>query len=622
MCGIAGILNLDAKSIDSSIIQAMTDAVAHRGPDAEGIWQENEIALGHRRLSIIDLSTAANQPFVDNSGRYIVVFNGEIYNYNDVKQKITDYNFRTTSDTEVLIAAYIKWGVDCLQYFRGMFAFAIWDKTEKELFLARDCFGVKPLYYFINDEVFLFSSEIRSVLASNKVKRKVCIPALHEYFSYQSVSSPYSIIEGVSQLESGSWMKIKNGLIDKKRYWDVTQPRNNFDFNDINAVQKNIRELLLQSVERRLVSDVPVASFLSGGIDSSAVVGLMAEASSAQPNTFNISFEESEFNESKYAELVAKKFNTNHTQILLKPSSLLDELDNVLNAIDRPSADGINTYVVSKAIKEKGISVALSGVGGDELFAGYPIFSQYLQLQQKKFFWNLPAGLRKMASVLLAGSNKSKNNRISQVLNAQSCSIENLYPFFRQIFSPKQIASFSTTLTTGDFITSVQQDLENRKQDIDKLPLLSQVSVAEYLGYTQNTLLKDTDQMGMAVALEIREPYFDQDLVEFVLNVPDNFKKPSYPKSLLVESLKPMLPNEIVFRKKQGFLFPWAIWLKNELRTFCDNHIKNLAQRPFMNEKELLSYWQRFLSGDKGIRWAEIWVFVVLEHWLQKNGVE
>jgi asparagine synthase (glutamine-hydrolysing) len=622
MCGIAGILNLNNNKVDPGIIQSMTDAVAHRGPDAEGIWNENEIALGHRRLSIIDLSTAANQPFTDNSGRFVTVFNGEIYNYNDVKRKITAYDFRTTSDTEVLVAAYAKWGADCLHHFRGMFAFAIWDKQEKELFLARDCFGVKPLYFFIDDSVFLFSSEIRSVLASNKVRRKVNANALYEYFSYQSVSYPYSIIENVSQIEAGSWMKIKNGKIDKKRYWDVTKPESNFDFNNADAVQKNIKHLLLQSVERRLVSDVPVASFLSGGIDSSAIVGLMAEASSSQPNTFNISFEEGEFNEAKYAELISKKFNTNHTSILLKPSSFLDELENALNAIDRPSADGINTYVVSKAIQEKGIRVALSGIGGDELFAGYPIFSQYLQLQQRKFFWEFPSSLRRIAASLIAGTNKSKNNRIAQVLNAPSCSIENLYPFLRQIFSPKQITTFSPGIISGDSITSVQKDLESRKHNIDKLPLLSQVSVAEYLGYTQNTLLKDTDQMGMAVALEIREPYFDQDLVEFVLNVPDQLKKPTYPKSLLVESLKPMLPDEIVFRKKQGFLFPWAIWLKNELRTFCDEHIKNLSQRPFMNEKIVLSYWQRFLSGDKEIRWAEIWVLVVLEHWLKKNDVE
>ncbi|MBS1934801.1 MAG: asparagine synthase, partial [Bacteroidetes bacterium] len=476
------------------------------------------------------------------------------------------------------------------------------------------------LYYFIDDEVFMFSSEIRSILASNKVKRKVSIPALYEYFSYQSVSSPYSVIEDVSQLEAGSWMRIKNGVISKKRYWDVSNPKSDLDFTNLDAVQKNIRSLLLQSVERRLVSDVPVASFLSGGIDSSAIVGLMSEVSSSKPNTFNISFEENEFNESKYAELVAKKFNTNHTNILLQPSSLLDELGNALNAIDRPSADGINTYVISKAIRQKGISVALSGIGGDELFAGYPVFSQYLQLQNRKFFWKLPSGLRKIAaSVLFSGSNKS--NRIRQVLNAPSCSIEDLYPFFRQIFSPEQIAAFSSSLSTTDHITSVQKDLESRKQNIGSLPLLSRVSVAEYLGYTQNTLLKDTDQMGMAVALEIREPYFDQDLVEFVLNVPDKFKKPVYPKSLLVESLKPLLPDEIVFRKKQGFLFPWSIWLKNELRSFCNDHITNLSQRPFMNEKALLSYWQRFLSGDKEIRWAEIWVFVVLEHWLKKNEV-
>ncbi|MES1223646.1 MAG: asparagine synthase C-terminal domain-containing protein, partial [Bacteroidota bacterium] len=409
---------------------------------------------------------------------------------------------------------------------------------------------------------------------------------------------------------------------EKKRYWDIAKPGIDSGFENAEKVHQNIKQLLLQSIERRLVSDVPVAAFLSGGIDSTAVVGLMTEVSSAKPNTFNISFEEDEFNESGYAEKVAQKFNTNHTRILLKPNSFLDELDEALNAIDRPSADGINTYVISKAVKEKGIKVALSGIGGDELFAGYPIFSQYLRLRQKKIFWKLPAGLRKLASfALLSGSNTSKNIRIGQVLNAPGCSIENVYPFFRQIFSPKQINRFLSAIAEIDHTTSVQNELEHRSKDISRLPLLSQVSVAEYLGYTQNTLLKDTDQMGMAVALEIREPFFDQDLIEYVLRVPDILKKPVYPKSLLVESLKPMLPDEVVFRKKQGFLFPWAIWLKNELRPFCDSHLQNLSQRSFINGKELLAYWKRFLAGDNSVRWAEIWVFVVLEHWLQKNNV-
>jgi asparagine synthase (glutamine-hydrolysing) len=291
-----------------------------------------------------------------------------------------------------------------------------------------------------------------------------------------------------------------------------------------------------------------------------------------------------------------------------------------LDAMDLPSGDGLNTYVVSKAIARKGMRVALSGVGGDELFAGYPFFSQYLRLRQNKWWWALPAGIRSGLSGILLGKHPSsgKKDRIRQILRAPSCGIEEIYPVFRQILTPAQLGR----MTALNGRTALQQDLAAKKTNLQGLPLLSQVSAAEYLGYTQHTLLKDTDQMSMAVSLEVREPFFDQDLVEFVLSIPDAIKKPFYPKSLLVESLKPLLPDEIVFRKKQGFVFPWNVWLRKDLYAFCDLHIKNMAARSFIRGDELIKYWKDFLAGDKNIRWPEIWLFVVLEYWMEKNHVE
>ena len=623
MCGIAGILDFNKNTDTGQVIRKMTDAMAHRGPDADGFFVDGPIALGHRRLSIIDLSTAANQPFIDNSGRYVMVFNGEMYNFMEVKKMLPEYTFHTSGDSEVLIAAYAKWGADCIQYFRGMFAFAIWDKEDRSLFLCRDRLGVKPVYYYKDGGKFLFASETGSILASGLVKRKISEEGLREYFSYQSLSYPFSGIQDVLQLEAGSWIKIKDGRIEKKVYWDLTGPKSNFDYSDEGNTKSKIKELLLQSVKRRLVSDVPVGAFLSGGIDSSVVVGLMAEASTARPVTFNIAFQEKEYDESAYADLIAKKFNTEHHPILLKPTVFLDEFQHALDAMDSPSGDGVNTYVVSKAIRQNGITVALSGVGGDELFAGYPIFSQYLQLQEKKWLWHLPSGIRSMMAAAIASFSRSKGrgSRMQQLLTLEDSSIEQAYPIFRQIFSQKQINELTHLSDKPIWTTALQQDLLGKKQSIDRLPLLSQVSAAEYLGYTQHTLLKDTDQMSMAVSLEVREPFFDQDLVEFVLGVPDQFKKPSYPKSLLVESVKPMLPDEIVFRKKQGFVFPWNLWLKNELRSFCELRIKNISERSFVNAPALLDYWQRFLNNDPMIRWTEIMLFVVLEYWLEKNDI-
>jgi asparagine synthase (glutamine-hydrolysing) len=274
--------------------------------------------------------------------------------------------------------------------------------------------------------------------------------------------------------------------------------------------------------------------------------------------------------------------------------------------------------VVSKAIHGKGIRVALSGLGGDELFAGYPIFSNYIRLQQNSWIWDTPLFIRNLAGHLIGKG--EKKDRMRQLMILPSQGVENSYPVLRQIVSPASLRKL-TKLNGHDSQTLIHQ-LSAKKNDLAKLPYYSQVTAAEYLGYTQQTLLKDTDQMSMANSLEIREPFFDQDLVEFVMSVPDHFKVPVYPKSLLVESLKPLLPDEIVNRKKQGFVFPWNQWIKKELRSFCDEHIERMAQRDFVQGDRLRYTWRLFLNGDKNIRWTEIWLFVVLNYWMEKNQVQ
>jgi asparagine synthase (glutamine-hydrolysing) len=304
-------------------------------------------------------------------------------------------------------------------------------------------------------------------------------------------------------MEAGTWMLIKDGHIRTEKYWDPTAHNYDFDLTDKSQVRQKIKELMLQSVKRRLVSDVPVGAFLSGGIDSSAVVGLMTEAGDAHPNTFTVSFEEKEYDESLYANMVAKKFKTNHTQVNLRPEIMLDELTNALDMMDTPSGDGINTYVVSKAIRKQGIRVALSGVGGDELFAGYPIFDQYIRLQQRNWIWKIPEGWRNIFSGFTGW--KGKPGRILQILQSQTPAIENVYPVFRQLISPHYLQRL-TNLNDADGSTLAFQ-LKAKKDNLQKLPFFSQVTAAEYLGYTQQTLLKDTDQMSMANSLEIRSPF-------------------------------------------------------------------------------------------------------------------
>ncbi len=620
MCGIAGYVRFDSLPADQAVIKKMTDALAHRGPNAEGFFVKNSIALGHRRLSIIDLSETANQPFVDASGNLRVAFNGELYNFREVKATFPGHSFRTNSDTEVLVEAYARNGIDCIKQFKGMFAFAIWDEAEKELCIARDRMGVKPLYYYQGTDFFLFASEIRGIIASGLIKPKLNLEALKDYFSFQSVSSPLSIIEGIQQLEAGHYIRIKDNQVEIKSYWDIASGRKAYDFTSREQVTQKIKMLLLQSVEGRMISDVPFGAFLSGGIDSSAVVGLMAAVSTNPVNTFNVSFAEKSFDESVFAELVAKKFNTRHQRIVLQPTVMLDELENAFNAMDTPSGDGINTYVVSKAVKQTGLTVALSGIGGDELFAGYPFFKKFTQLNKFGLLWNNTRLMRKLVAKAADLTTPGSSGKMQQLLNTGSTKIEDVYPVFRKILTAKQLKGI-TNLSNGR-VTELEKKFFTLASKMHQFPLLSQVSIAELIGYTQQTLLKDTDQMSMAVSLEVREPFFDHELVEYVLNIPDSIKYPTYPKQLLVEALGNMLPSEIVHRKKQGFTFPWTLWMKNELRSFCDTRINALSERDFINPAAIKHLCKSFLINYKNVRWMEIWLLVVLEYWLSKNNIE
>lgn len=618
MCGLAGIVYFKGVQADDRVIRNMTNCMSHRGPDADGFFVEDNVALGHRRLSIIDLSESANQPFVDHSRRYHLVFNGEIYNFREVKEKLPEYPFHTSGDTEVIVAAFAKWGPDCLNYLKGMFVIMIWDNHKKELFVARDRMGVKPLYYYLDENVWLCSSEIRSLLNSGLVPRELSMAAVRSFLNYQSIGAPLSIVQQVMQLEAGCYLVVTAKEVRQVKYWDIFNAEVHKE-SKRRDVQATIRTLLRNSVERRMISDVPLGAFLSGGIDSSAIVGLMAEVSDSRINTFTVGFDEKEFDETPYADIISKKFNTSHNRLLLNPGIFLDELTNALNRMDTPSGDGINTYVVSKAIRNSGLTVALSGVGGDELFAGYPFFKKFMEFKQYNAIWDRTSWVRKGAAALVNVSVSSRRARFSRMLSSKNCSIAYAYPEFRRIIGPELLSQLTTFNRKS--LTVLEQQMRESENDFERFPLLSQVSIAEYKGYTQHTLLKDTDQMSMAVSLEIREPFFDHELVEFVLGIPDHLKYPVYPKSLLVESLDGLLPDEIVHRRKQGFLFPWKVWLKNELRPFAEQHINRIAERNFIRGGNLKKHWQQFLKGDPRIQWLEIWLFVILEYWLEKNEI-
>ncbi len=616
MCGIAGIIGLKDKEVANQKISLMTESLKHRGPDATGVFVDDEIALGHLRLSIIDLSESANQPFFDATNRYSIVYNGEIYNFRDVKKSLPEYSFRTDSDTEVILAAFQKYGADCLSLLNGMFAFAIWDRERKELFAARDRLGVKPFYYSQTaDGTFIFASEIRALLNSHLVPRKLNEHGVYDYLMYQSVYAPETIVENIFQLPAGEFGVFSNGKFSKKSYWQIETSSVGKITDDENTIKQNVRELLLKSVEQRMISDVRLGAFLSGGIDSSAIVALMSEVSAQPVNTFSVNFAEKEFDESPFSNLIAKKYNTNHTSVLLSPADFLNELPQALKAADSPSGDGVNTYTVSKATKKAGIKVALSGLGGDELFAGYPNFLNWYKAK-KSILPKIPGVFRKPFAIALSSSGNSKYQRIADIISVDKITLGSIYPMFRQVMSQQIV---NDLYKNGHFEINIQELLKAKESAIGKFPLLSQYSIAELLGYTQNVLLKDTDQFSMASALEVREPFFDYKLIEYVLQIPDQIKYPKYPKSLLVESLYPILPDEIVHRPKMGFVLPFDKWMQNELKDFCQSRLENLAAREIFNSRQLLNKWSDFQTGKKGVLWSHLWHLVVLTEWLENN---
>ncbi len=625
MCGINGIYGLEQVNQPREMVEAMNKALAHRGPDDENVWMGENVVLGHKRLSIIDLSAAGQQPITSADGRYTLTYNGELYNYQSIKARLTDYHFTTNTDTEVVLAAYQQWGRACLQEFNGMFAFALWDAQERQLLIARDRVGIKPLYYYHNNDSVVFSSELRALLSSGMVPRKLNHEGLVDYLRYQTVHAPKTLVEDVLMLMPGHYVLVSDNEFLVEKYWDITHSvQKGLDHVPPQDIKSNIHRLLMESVERRLVADVPFGAFLSGGIDSSVIVGLMSEVASKKVNTFSVTFDEEAFSEARYANIIAQKFNTDHHEIRLTPNDFLELVPDALAAMDHPSGDGPNTYVVSKVTKAAGITMALSGLGGDELFAGYDIFKRSVKLEEKRWLTSFPVQVRKMGGGLLKTFKPSvASDKIAALLRLDYMYIDYTYPLSRQVLMDHEILKVLKRKTLPENkvfqIAHEAMDVGGRGYG---LPLLSKVSFLEINTYLQNVLLRDTDQMSMAHALEVRVPFLDHELMEYVFGVSDQLKYPHIPKQLLLESTGDLIPREVYDRPKMGFTFPWSNWLKQELRDFAEAHLQALSQRSAFNAAEVMRLWERFLKDDPRVTWSRIWYLIVLENWLKQQQIE
>lgn len=617
MCGIAGIVLFDGGPPAHSAIQRMTDRLAHRGPDAEGIYLADGIALGHRRLAIIDLSPEANQPMWDVTGRFAIVFNGEIYNYMDIRKDLPDYPFRTRSDSETILAAYAVEGPACLDRFNGMFALAIWDVREKKLFIARDRFGKKPLYYAMTDDGFIFASEVRSILASGLVPRKLATEVLPEFLAYQAPMGPHTLIRGIRQLEAGHYAIIRDQAIQSTAYWTLTLPPV-LDISKEEA-RRSVRDLFLDSVLKRLAGDVPVGAFLSGGIDSSLVVACMAELQSQPVETFTICMPPGQGDESAYAAIIAKKYNTRHHAVVIRPESFLGHLDQIFSDMDSPSGDGPNTWLVSRYTREAGLRVALSGLGGDEWFAGYAKSLMFQRLLRNRNLLFIPRPLRLLAGFILSQSRTSTMRKFPRLLKLDAWDLSAIYPVLREVNDKETIGHLLFRKGDEDDVRArLARHLVFVRQD----NCLSQASLGEFETYTRDVLLRDADQMSMAHALEVRAPFFDYRLVGFVLALADGLKYPTTPKKLLVESLAPRLPERISQRPKMGFALPFDHWLRNELKDFAGQALERLTDHPAFQGDSVSKLWNAYCRGDQKVGWTSIWELVVFSEWVHRNRLE
>ncbi|HEY7180133.1 MAG TPA: asparagine synthase (glutamine-hydrolyzing) [Blastocatellia bacterium] len=636
MCGIAGAFVTEPGRFDSRLaVEKAMLKITHRGPDDQGLFAsaDGRCALAHTRLSILDLSPAGHQPMSTRDGRFWVVFNGEIYNFHELRRELiqSGETFDSHSDTEVLLRLYSLYGADSLRRLRGMFAFAVWDERKQELFIARDRLGIKPLYYYAGDGKIIFASEVRAILATESAPRQIDPVALNDYLAYQSIPSPRTLIKDVKSLPPGSWMLVSaSGATKGRKYWDLLQDLSTEAADaSPSAVLSRTGELLREAVELHLVSDAPVGAFLSGGIDSSAVVALMSEMGHT-PRTFSVIFGESNYDESVYARQVAERFGSEHTEIRLTEASMLEQLPNALAAMDQPTGDGVNTYVVSRAVREAGVKVALSGLGGDEFFAGYPSF---LRLEKALKYLaplrRLPPAARNAAArmVELAGGGSVQAAKAASMIGGDG-SLASMYPVVRQVLSRSKRRS----LLSGKWkqIDEAWRDpyvdlLRDAYQSAGPAELFALISYAEGRTYMHDVLLRDTDQMSMAHALEARVPLLDHKLVEYVMGTPDAYKRPNgVPKSLLVRSLGDLLPHDIVHRPKRGFTLPFADWMRGDLRNFCEERLdsRRIGSRGIFDAGEVNNLWRSFLDGSREVSWSRVWILVALEEWIEQNQAQ
>jgi asparagine synthase (glutamine-hydrolysing) len=621
MCGICGIYRgspTDRRILGTAVTR-MSAILRHRGPDDEGVWTDasGRVSLGNRRLAIIDCSAGGHQPMVAAAGTVALTFNGCIYNYPDLRREFaaSGYPFRGHSDTEVILALYMRDGVEMCRHLRGMFALALWDGRTQRLLLARDRFGIKPLYYAVQDEQWVFASEIKALLASGLMRPRVNPSALAAFLRLGSVPGPMTAVDGIYELPPATVAVVDASGASLRRYWELPAPSP--DGRNEDAVVVELRDRFDEAVRRHLVSDVPLGVFLSGGLDSGAIVATMRASRHERIRTFSISFPDSALDEGPDAARLAAQYGTEHTASEVRGDDVAAELDRVIAAMDQPTIDGLNTYYVSRLAREYGTIVALSGLGGDELFCGYRSFHQVPRLLAWQHAAARLGPVRPMLTAALGAVPGPRSAKLREGLEANA-TIQAAYLAVRGLFSANEI---STLLVPGPL-----RDAARRLDAADVVGALAPVvpddpvaatGILELRVYLHNQLLRDTDVMSMAHSLEVRVPFLDHPLVEFAAALPSPLRRNGHPpKSLLRRAIGARWP--LSGAAKRGFAFPMDAWLHGPLRPRVEDALRDGAKLFRPNAVAALQG-----RVDRGhAHWSRLWALVVLALWLRAGGYD
>ena len=619
MCGIAGFIGKG----DREIVQAMINEIDYRGPDEKNFFTKNNVFLGHCRLSIIDLKTGG-QPMFNEDKNVVVVFNGEIYNFFELREILTKkgHQFKTESDTEVVVHGYEEWGESVFEKLNGMFAIAIWDEKNKKLILGRDRFGEKPLYWADLPGVFIFSSELKSIFRHPSFKKEIDHVSLGKYFFFEYVPSPHTIFKGVRKMEPGHFLVFQNNKIKINSYWQIEFKQPGTPDVEESTALKTLSALLDQSVKKSMISDVPLGIFLSGGIDSSTIAYFAQKNSNRPVKTFSIGFEDKSFDESEWARLVAKRLGTEHHERIFSSKELMDSVSSVFEKLDEPLADAsiLPTYLLSKTAKEK-VTVALGGDGGDEFWMGYPTFFAHRLFP----FFNIMPGFIKNSALNLSSSllpvsfdNFSFDFKVKKFLSGINITGDILRnQVWLSAFSPEELKLL--------FVPEIYEVIKNNVfEDINKITdentgtsKWQRLVYAYSKHYLAEDILTKVDRASMMNSLEVRSPLLNHELVSFVNNLPDNFKfKGMEGKYLFKKLMEPHLGKDIVSRKKKGFGIPIARWLAGELKGDLEKVLseEKITKQGIFNYLYIKKIINEHMEGRRNNR-QKLWSLFVFQKW-------